>query len=52
MKLLAILLGLLLSTAIIHSSAELTGIRDDMAGPLGRYLRMFAAIRDSGGPRL
>jgi hypothetical protein len=48
MKLPAMLLGLLLSIAIVHSSSALTRIRDDMGGPLGRYLRMFAAMRDSG----
>jgi hypothetical protein len=48
MKFPAILLGLLLSTVIVHSAAALTRIRDDMGGPLGRYIRIFAAIRDSG----
>ena len=35
------LVGMQLSFAV-------TRIRDDMGGPLGAYLRMFAAIRDSG----
>src|SRR5438477_10683972 len=41
-------LGLFLSIALIHSSTAETRIRDDMGGSIGRYLRMFAAIRDSG----
>jgi len=48
MKLPAIALGLFLSIAIAHSSSAVTRIRDDMGGSLGRYLRMFAAIRESG----
>jgi len=41
-------LGLFLSIALIHSSTAETRIRDDMGGSIGRYLRMFAAMRDSG----
>src|SRR6266852_6411610 len=48
MKLSIGLLGLVLSMAVAHSSPAVTRIRDDMGGPLGRYLRMFAAMRDSG----
>ena len=48
MKLPVIPIGLLLSITIVHSSYALTRIRDDMGGPLGKYLRMFATIRDSG----
>jgi len=44
----ALIIALLLSGAVVHSSSALTRIRGDMGGPLGRYLRMFAAIRDSG----
>ncbi len=45
MKLPAILLGLLLSSAIVHSSSALARIRDEMGGPPKRYLRMLAAMR-------
>src|SRR6266516_3990323 len=48
MKLPAILIGLLLSVAFVHSSYALTRIEDDKGGSLGKYLLMFAAIRDSG----
>src|SRR5436190_7675769 len=41
-------IGLLLTIAVSQSSAAVTRIRDDMGGPLGRYLRMFATMRDSG----
>ena len=48
MKWPAILLGPLLSVVAVDSSNAVTRIRDDMGGPLGRYMRMFATIRDSG----
>jgi hypothetical protein len=41
-------IGLLLLMAVVHPSSAVTRIRDDMGGPLGSYLRMFATIRDSG----
>jgi hypothetical protein len=44
MKLPAILRSL--SATIVHSASALTRIRDDIRGSIGRYLRMFAAIRD------
>ena len=44
----AVLSGLLLSIAAVHPSYAVTRISDDMGGPLGRYMRMFATIRDSG----
>ena len=40
-------IGLLLSLAFVHSSFALTRIEDDKGGSLGKYLLMFAAIRDS-----
>jgi hypothetical protein len=48
MKLPVVPVGLLLSIAIMHSAAAITRIQDDMGGPLGKYLLMFATIRDSG----
>jgi hypothetical protein len=48
MKLTAVLVGLLLSVAFVRSSYAMTRIDGDMGGPLGTYLLMFAAIRDSG----
>ena len=47
-KLRATLVGLLLSVALAQSSDAMTRIAGDMGGPLGEYLLMFAAIRDSG----
>src|SRR6266480_6054858 len=44
----SILIGLLLSLVFAHSSYALTRIEDDKGGSLGKYLLMFAAIRDSG----
>jgi hypothetical protein len=48
MKLPAMLVGLLLPVAFVHSSHAMKRIDGDMGGPLGEYLLMFAAIRDSG----
>ena len=48
MKLSTVFIGLLLSTAIVHSAFAVMRIRDDMGGPLGAYLRMFTAVRESG----
>lgn len=48
MRVPAILLGLLLPIAFVPSSYGMTRIDGDMGGPLGQYLLMFAAIRDSG----
>ena len=48
MKSSSILIGLLLSFVFAHSSYALTRIEDDKGGSLGKYLLMFAAIRDSG----
>src|SRR6266496_3113995 len=48
MGLRATLIGLLLSLDFVHSSFALTRIEDDKGGSLGKYLLMFAAIRDSG----
>src|SRR6266566_6422136 len=48
MKLPSILIGVLLSVAFVQSSYALTRIEDDKGGSLGKYLLMFAAIRDSG----
>src|SRR5215831_16354768 len=48
MKLTAALIGLLLPVAFAHSSHAMKRIDGDMGGPLGTYLLMFAAIRDSG----
>lgn len=48
MKLTAALIGLLLPVAFAHSSYAMKRIDGDMGGPLGTYLLMYAAIRDSG----
>ena len=48
MKLPALLVGLLLPVAFVHSAYAMTRIDGDMGGPLGEYLLRFAAIRDSG----
>lgn len=42
------LMGLLLPIAIVSPSSAVTRIQNDMGGPIGKYLLMFAAIRDSG----
>jgi hypothetical protein len=47
-KLSALLIGLLLSFVAASRSVAITRIHDDMGGPLGKYLLMFTAIRDSG----
>jgi hypothetical protein len=47
-KLRAMLVGLLLPVAFVQSSDAMTRIAGDMGGPLGEYLLMFAAMRDSG----
>jgi hypothetical protein len=41
-------IGLLLSIAVVSPSSAVTRIQNDMGGPIGKYLLMFAAIRDSG----
>src|SRR5947199_5742658 len=48
MKSSGILVGLLLSLVFVRSAYALTRIEDDKGGSLGKYLLMFAAIRDSG----
>jgi hypothetical protein len=48
MKCCAISIGLLLSFVAAAPSYAATRIGDDMGGPLGRYMRMFATLRDSG----
>ena len=49
MKLRRMLVGLLLPVAaLVQPSNAMTRIAGDMGGPLGDYLFMFAAIRDSG----
>ena len=48
MKLPTSLMGLLLSFAVVSPSSAVTRIQHDMGGPIGKYLLMFAAIRDSG----
>ena len=40
--------GLLLLTASVAPSSAMTRIADDMGGPVGEYLLVFAAIRDAG----
>jgi hypothetical protein len=47
MKLRRMLLGLL-PLALVQASSPMTRIAGDLGGPLGDYLLMFAAIRDSG----
>ena len=42
------LIGLLLPVALVQPSDAMTRIADDMGGPLGEYLLVFAAIRDAG----
>ncbi len=42
------LAGLLLLVAFVPRSNAMTRIADDMGGPLGEYLLVFAAIRDAG----
>src|SRR5262245_14165176 len=48
MKLARIVIGALLLGAFVQSSYAVTRIEDDKGGSLGKYLLMFAAIRDSG----
>jgi hypothetical protein len=48
MRLPALLIAPLLAFTVISPSAAVKRIQDDMGGPLGKYLLMFAAIRDSG----
>jgi hypothetical protein len=42
------LAGLLLLVAFAPRANAMTRIADDMGGPLGEYLLVFAAIRDAG----
>ena len=42
------LAGLMLLVAFVQRSNAMTRIADDMGGPLGEYLLVFAAIRDAG----
>ena len=46
---LRMVIGLLLLLALVQRSNAVTRIADDMGGPLGEYLLVFAAIRDAGG---
>ncbi len=48
MKPLALPVALLLSILTVNAACPETRIGDDRGGPLGKYLLMFAAIRDSG----
>jgi hypothetical protein len=48
MNLRPMLFGLLLLVAFVPRSSAMTRIADDMGGPLGEYLLVFAAIRDAG----
>ena len=48
MKLVVIHVYLLLSIVFVDAALAVTYIRDDMGGSLGKYLLMFAKIRDSG----
>jgi len=48
MKLLAIIVGVVMSVLLVQPSNAMKRIADDMGGSLGEYLLMFAAIRDSG----
>src|SRR5215831_5602497 len=48
MKLRAMLIGLLFLVALVQPSNAARRIAGDMGGPIGEYLLMFAAIRDSG----
>ena len=45
---LRMVIGLLLLLALVQRSNAVTRIADDMGGPLGEYLLVFAAIRDAG----
>jgi len=47
-KMRAMLIGLLLPVALVQPSNAMRRIAGDMGGPIGEYLLMFAAIRDSG----
>jgi hypothetical protein len=47
MKLSATSMTLLLSIAVVPPSSADTRIQNDMGGPIGKYLLMFAGIRDS-----
>jgi len=48
MKPLALPVALLLSILAVNAACAETHIGDDRGGSLGKYLLMFAAIRDSG----
>ena len=48
MKPLALPVALLLSILAVNAACAETRIGDDRGGSLGKYLLMFAAIRDSG----
>jgi hypothetical protein len=47
-KFLGLHMALLLSIVVVHTACAETRIGDDKGGSLGKYLLMFAAIRDSG----
>ena len=47
-KLPAVLIGLLLLVGSADASGAMTRIEDDMGGSLGKYLLMFAEMRDAG----
>jgi hypothetical protein len=40
--------GVLAMVSVVHPSVAMTRIAGDMGGPIGEYLMMFAAMRDSG----
>jgi hypothetical protein len=48
MNLRRIFMSLLLVVVFVPRSNAMTRIADDMGGPLGEYLLVFAAIRDAG----
>jgi hypothetical protein len=48
MKLRVLLAGFLLVITLVQPSHAMKRIAEDMGGPLGEYLLMFVAIRDSG----
>jgi hypothetical protein len=47
-EIVCLLVGLLLSVSIARSCLAVTRLSDDRGGSLGKYLLVFAAIRDSG----
>ncbi len=47
-KLSSLIAGLLLPFALTQPSAAMTRIAEDMGGPLGDYMLLFAAMREAG----